>query len=91
MEGYMTDFYAIGAEYASKFEDRKTAWEYALVHDERVLSALADHTRGVSPSSDPTDPEIRQATPHLAEHSSVSDAEENFARGFHRVPHRTLK
>ncbi len=85
----MTDFYAIGAEYASKFEDRKAAWEYALIHDERVVNALSQHIQGVSPAADTTDPEIRQVTPHLAEHSYLSDAAENFARGFHRESRQT--
>lgn len=80
----MTDLYTVGAEYAARFESREEAWEYALQHDPRLSELVSDADTHVSDMGGQDRAQhLSLVTPHLAEHTKLSDAAENFARGFH--------
>jgi hypothetical protein len=81
----MIDFYAIGAEYATKFDDREAAWEYALNIDQRVIDALANDAGRLVDTTHQSDLSLSEVTPHLSDHSWTIDAAENFARGFYQA------
>jgi len=80
----MIDFYALGAEYASTFNDWEEAWEYALHNDHRVSEAMAYSTEPSSTAAEVLASHLN--TNMMSDPAHLREAAENFAKGFTQSP-----